>query len=284
MKINKIKLGLVATALSFALVAGTALAADLTFANDTTVAVNSHNYTILATSAATSFVIGATTLTVTVPASSQVLVVSPDSFMLNNNASLTQNCNGSSNSITITGPLTVVVTPDATTTCSAPQGSGALVSGGGGGGGGGGSVTVTPTTTTTTTTSSGSGSTSGAATLTVTPSSVMTSGNSYAGCTSNVGFSATTGMSCAGNTTVMTTPTHKTYNFGTATLKNGSKGAAVMQLQMFLNDTLNLGLVVDGKLGPKTIAVIKTWQKSHGLVADGLIGAKTKAMMNASVN
>ncbi|KKR01728.1 MAG: Peptidoglycan-binding domain 1 protein [Candidatus Nomurabacteria bacterium GW2011_GWD2_39_12] len=65
------------------------------------------------------------------------------------------------------------------------------------------------------------------------------------------------------------------YNFGTTTLKNGSKGEAVKELQRFLNDKLNLGLVLDGKLGPKTIAVI------NGLVADGLIGAKTKAMMNA---
>jgi peptidoglycan hydrolase-like protein with peptidoglycan-binding domain len=37
--------------------------------------------------------------------------------------------------------------------------------------------------------------------------------------------------------------------------------------------------VLDGKLGPKTIAVIKTWQSNHGLVADGLVGPKTKAMM-----
>jgi hypothetical protein len=73
------------------------------------------------------------------------------------------------------------------------------------------------------------------------------------------------------------------YNFGTTTLRNGSKGAAVKELQRFLNTTLNLGLVIDGKLGPKTIAVIKKWQKAHGLVVDGLIGNKTKAMMNASV-
>lgn len=76
---------------------------------------------------------------------------------------------------------------------------------------------------------------------------------------------------------------HGPYNFGTVTLKNGSKGAAVMELQRFLNAKLNLGLVVDGKLGPKTIAVIKKWQLDNGLVSDGLIGAKTKAKMNASV-
>jgi len=47
-----------------------------------------------------------------------------------------------------------------------------------------------------------------------------------------------------------------------------------------LNAKLNLGLVIDGSLGPKTIAVIKKWQMDNGLVADGLVGAKTKAMMN----
>lgn len=71
------------------------------------------------------------------------------------------------------------------------------------------------------------------------------------------------------------------YNFGTVTLKLGSKGEAVMEIQRFLNARLNLGLVVDGKLGPKTIAVIKQWQKDNGLVSDGLVGLKTKAKMNA---
>ena len=49
------------------------------------------------------------------------------------------------------------------------------------------------------------------------------------------------------------------------------------ELQRFLNDKLNLGLVLDGRLGPKTIAVIKQWQTDNGLVADGLIGPATKA-------
>jgi hypothetical protein len=107
------------------------------------------------------------------------------------------------------------------------------------------------------------------------------------GCGSRTtGFSTSTGGSCAGNhVTTVTTPsttatTTSTYNLGTTTLKNGSKGEAVKELQRFLNDKLSLGLVVDGKLGPKTIAVIKTWQKANGLVADGLIGPKTKALMN----
>ena len=54
-----------------------------------------------------------------------------------------------------------------------------------------------------------------------------------------------------------------------------------MELQRFLNKVLNLGLVVDGKLGPKTIAVIKKLPLDNGLVSDGLIGTKTKAKMNA---
>ncbi len=73
------------------------------------------------------------------------------------------------------------------------------------------------------------------------------------------------------------------YNFGNVTLKNGSTGAAVMELQRFLNANLNLGLVIDGRLGPKTIAVIKKWQIDHNLVPDGLIGAKTKAIMNSGI-
>jgi hypothetical protein len=75
--------------------------------------------------------------------------------------------------------------------------------------------------------------------------------------------------------------THTTYAFGSVTLRQGSTGPAVKELQRFLNNNLNLGLVLDGKLGPKTIAVIKIWQANHGLVADGLVGPKTKVMMLA---
>ena len=86
-------------------------------------------------------------------------------------------------------------------------------------------------------------------------------------------------------TTTTSTPSTSSgpsiYNLGTTTLKNGSSGESVKELQRFLNAKLNLGLTLDGKLGPKTIAVIKKWQEDNGLVADGLIGPKTKAMMNA---
>ena len=98
------------------------------------------------------------------------------------------------------------------------------------------------------------------------------------GCSGGNLFNTSTGAACTNNTGI--TSEKKVYELGTVTLKNGSKGEAVKELQRFLNDKLSLGLVVDGKLGPKTIAVIKTWQTANGLVSDGLVGAKTKAMMN----
>jgi hypothetical protein len=104
----------------------------------------------------------------------------------------------------------------------------------------------------------------------VTPSSVS--------CSPGQMFRPTDGARC----TTWINASGSSYNFGNATLKNGSKGEAVKELQRFLNAKLNLGLVIDGKLGPKTIAVVKKWQLDNGLVADGLIGAKTKAKMNAS--
>ncbi|MFA5777922.1 MAG: peptidoglycan-binding domain-containing protein [Candidatus Paceibacterota bacterium] len=111
--------------------------------------------------------------------------------------------------------------------------------------------------------------------------STTTTSSVIAGCgTRTSGYSTTTGQSCVGNAV---STTARIYNFGSTTLKYGSRGEAVKELQRFLNDTLHLGLVVDGILGSKTIAVIKVWQKNHGLVVDGLVGPATKAKMNASV-
>jgi hypothetical protein len=106
-----------------------------------------------------------------------------------------------------------------------------------------------------------------------------------AGCNNGTnGFSITSGISCANNMMVLNSQGEnafpKSYDFGTATLKNGSRGEAVEELQEFLNRFLNLGLMLDGNLGPKTIASIKKWQMQNGLVADGLVGAKTKMLMN----
>ncbi len=113
------------------------------------------------------------------------------------------------------------------------------------------------------------------------------------GCSGSNKYNTSTGAICVNNAVTLSSPASSvstasstgtsTYALGTVTLKNGSRGEPVKELQRLLNKVLNLGLKVDGKLGPKTIAVIKKWQKDNGLKADGLIGPKTKAKMNASV-
>jgi len=297
--IKKLKIGLLIMVLSLAVVGvgSVAQAADLTFSANTTVALTVGNFTIEAGSTATSVVVGesgaVTTLTVVVPASSSFILISLDRYLLTNDLGLPQSCNNSQNSVTITGAKTVVFTPVATV-CSF-------------GGSAGLNTTVVPSGSTTSAVTQSTTPT----TLTITPVTVTTpavtmmtttpgcsGGNKYntstgalcvsstvganiPGCGSKTtGFSTASGVSCAGNVVSAATTTGP-YNLGTKTLKVGSKGEPVKELQRFLNKVLNLGLVLDGKLGPKTIAVIKQWQKDNGLVADGLIGAKTKAKMNA---
>jgi putative chitinase len=43
-------------------------------------------------------------------------------------------------------------------------------------------------------------------------------------------------------------------------------------------------LKADGKLGPMSIAAIKSFQASHGLAADGVAGAKTKTAIYIAVH
>ena len=104
------------------------------------------------------------------------------------------------------------------------------------------------------------------------------------GCSNRtIGFSTATGDSCVGNhvTTITTNiPATVIYNFSTLTLKNGSSGEAVMELQRFLNSNLNLSLLVDGVFGAHTEFFVKKWQANHGLTSDGHVGPKTKEMMN----
>jgi peptidoglycan hydrolase-like protein with peptidoglycan-binding domain len=58
------------------------------------------------------------------------------------------------------------------------------------------------------------------------------------------------------------------------TLRRGSQGSAVKELQKMLND-LSYKVTVDGIFGAKTEAAVKDFQKNCGLVADGIVGAKT---------
>ena len=57
------------------------------------------------------------------------------------------------------------------------------------------------------------------------------------------------------------------------TLRKGSKGDAVKQVQAFLK------IKADGDFGPGTENAVKVWQHKNGLVADGIVGKKTLARM-----
>lgn len=67
------------------------------------------------------------------------------------------------------------------------------------------------------------------------------------------------------------------YDFGTSTLKVGSKGEAVKTLQTLV------GANADGNFGPMTAAKVKVWQAANGLTADGVFGNMSKAKANAVV-
>jgi hypothetical protein len=66
------------------------------------------------------------------------------------------------------------------------------------------------------------------------------------------------------------------YDFGPTTLKVGSSGQYVMNVQTVV------GATADGAFGNMTKAKVMAWQASHGLVADGVVGPATKAAMNAT--
>lgn len=67
--------------------------------------------------------------------------------------------------------------------------------------------------------------------------------------------------------------------FSGVTLKVGSRGADVMELQTIVGAT-----PIDGVFGFGTKAKVMAWQASHGLVADGVVGPATQAAMTAGGN
>ncbi len=69
--------------------------------------------------------------------------------------------------------------------------------------------------------------------------------------------------------------TASAMDFGSSTLKVGSKGEFVKTLQTLV------GATADGSFGPMTATKVKAWQAANGLTADGLFGAKSMAKANA---
>jgi peptidoglycan hydrolase-like protein with peptidoglycan-binding domain len=68
---------------------------------------------------------------------------------------------------------------------------------------------------------------------------------------------------------------------GQDTVRRGESGAEVSAVQELLN-AKGSKLDVDGQLGPKTEAAIRSFQGKHGLVADGVVGPHTlQALLTA---
>lgn len=67
-----------------------------------------------------------------------------------------------------------------------------------------------------------------------------------------------------------------------ATLRRGSAGVAVRQLQGWLK-ALGASCSVDGSFGPDTEAAVRAFQGDHGLVVDGAVGPATMTMLRQLV-
>lgn len=65
------------------------------------------------------------------------------------------------------------------------------------------------------------------------------------------------------------------------TLRSGSRGQSVTQLQQRLEDLGYYKSKVDGSYGRNTKAAVEAFQRDHGLTADGIAGPKTLAALDA---
>jgi hypothetical protein len=92
-------------------------------------------------------------------------------------------------------------------------------------------------------------------------------------------------------TTASTTPTTTTSSTPNAlatlpegvVLRRGARGAEVRQVQEALV-ALGYSTAIDGRFGPATAQVVKTFQASSGLTDDGVVGPATLAALSAAVN
>jgi peptidoglycan hydrolase-like protein with peptidoglycan-binding domain len=68
-------------------------------------------------------------------------------------------------------------------------------------------------------------------------------------------------------------------NPGQPTISLGASGGAVKRLERALRRTPNLGLAVDGVVGPQLEAAVKLFQQGAGFTVDGIVGPATWAAL-----
>jgi len=93
------------------------------------------------------------------------------------------------------------------------------------------------------------------------------------GCSVGNMFNITNGHACNNNIKNIVAK----YDFGTITLRMGSRGEFVKALQALV------GAEVDGSFGPMTKEKVMKWQTNNGLKGDGLFGNMSKAKFNLGV-
>lgn len=84
-------------------------------------------------------------------------------------------------------------------------------------------------------------------------------------------------------TTTSTTPTTPSTLPEGVVLRRGAKGEEVRQVQEALV-ALGYSTTIDGKFGPATAQVVKSFQGSSGLTDDGVVGPATLSALSAAVN
>lgn len=80
-------------------------------------------------------------------------------------------------------------------------------------------------------------------------------------------------------TTGLATPTPATSTGEVETLRSGSEGQAVRQLQQRLKDLGYYSGSVDGKYGAGTVSAVQSFQGANNLSADGIAGRSTQAKL-----
>lgn len=112
-------------------------------------------------------------------------------------------------------------------------------------------------------------------------STVTDVSDSTISCTATVQIVSGTGGDVSQVDTSQPQTTNHTF---TQSLRVGSSGNEVIQLQKLLNISQNSGLTTDGKFGQKTKKAVQKFQQANGLKNDGKVGPLTREKLNSAEN